>query len=162
MSLGIVARAGLGQMASGKESGYELRIALGDPFCVQLIRSAEDEVRRGGWLRAFRRLAARSGLDDGQHVVRGAHDAQRAHEAEARAFPLFGRQGGERGRRERLALVDFVLRKNPDNVRARAVRGQALLAQRRFREAAATFGELVLLVLGTGSDTKATSQEKEK
>jgi tetratricopeptide (TPR) repeat protein len=46
---------------------------------------------------------------------------------------------------EALAIVDGIVGKNPDNVRARAVRGEALLAQKRFREAAVTFGELVTL-----------------
>jgi len=44
---------------------------------------------------------------------------------------------------EAIAMADEILRRNPENVRARAVRGQALLSQKRFREAAVAFGEIV-------------------
>ena len=44
---------------------------------------------------------------------------------------------------EAIAIADEIIRRNPENVRARSVRGQALLAQKRFREAAVAFGELV-------------------
>ena len=46
---------------------------------------------------------------------------------------------------ETIAMTDAILRRNPDNVRARAVRGQALLSQKRFREATDAFRELVAL-----------------
>jgi len=44
---------------------------------------------------------------------------------------------------EAIATAEAIIRRNPENVRARAVRGQALLAQKRFREAAVAFGEIV-------------------
>jgi arylsulfatase A-like enzyme/Flp pilus assembly protein TadD len=75
---------------------------------------------------------------------------------------------------EAIAMADGILRRNPDNVRARAVRGQALLAQKRFREATVAFGELVTLaptvalyrtdfgssLAGAGDLTKAEAEWK--
>jgi tetratricopeptide (TPR) repeat protein len=44
---------------------------------------------------------------------------------------------------EALALADEILRRNPENVPALSVRGQALLSLKRYREAAAAFGMVV-------------------
>jgi arylsulfatase A-like enzyme/Tfp pilus assembly protein PilF len=44
---------------------------------------------------------------------------------------------------EAIAIADAVIRRNPDNVPALAIRGQALLSQKRYREAASAFGEAV-------------------
>jgi len=52
---------------------------------------------------------------------------------------------------EAIAMVDQILLRNPDNVRARAVRGQALLSQKRFREAVVAFGEIVALAPTVGT-----------
>ena len=52
---------------------------------------------------------------------------------------------------EAIAMVDRILLRNPDNVRARAVRGQSLLSQKRFREAAVAFGEVVALAPTVGT-----------
>ncbi len=52
---------------------------------------------------------------------------------------------------ETIALVDQILLRNPENVRARAVRGQALLSQKRFREAVVAFAELVALAPTVGT-----------
>ena len=46
---------------------------------------------------------------------------------------------------EAIAMVDQILLRNPENVRARAVRGQALLSQKRFGDAVVAFGEIVAL-----------------
>ncbi len=52
---------------------------------------------------------------------------------------------------EAIAMVDQILLRNPENVRARAVRGQALLSQKRFREAVVAFGEIVALAPTVGT-----------
>jgi len=52
---------------------------------------------------------------------------------------------------EAIAMVDQILLRNPENVRARAVRGQALLSQKRFREAVVAFGEIVVLAPMVGT-----------
>ena len=52
---------------------------------------------------------------------------------------------------EAIAMVDQILLRNPENVRARAVRGEALLSQKRFREAVVAFGEIVALAPTVGT-----------
>jgi len=52
---------------------------------------------------------------------------------------------------EAIAMVDQILLRNPENVRARAVRGQALLSQKRFREAVVAFLEIVALAPTVGT-----------
>jgi arylsulfatase A-like enzyme/Flp pilus assembly protein TadD len=44
---------------------------------------------------------------------------------------------------EAIAKADGVLKRNPENVPALSVRGQALLSQKRYREAATTFASIV-------------------
>jgi arylsulfatase A-like enzyme/Flp pilus assembly protein TadD len=44
---------------------------------------------------------------------------------------------------EAIAIADEIIRRNPENVRAFSVRGQALLTQKRYREAAIAFEEVV-------------------
>jgi tetratricopeptide (TPR) repeat protein len=51
------------------------------------------------------------------------------------------RKNGQPG--EALTIAEEILRKNPENVLALSLRGQALLSQKRFRDAAAAFGAAV-------------------
>jgi tetratricopeptide (TPR) repeat protein len=44
---------------------------------------------------------------------------------------------------EAIAIADAIIRRNPENVPAHSVRGQALLSQQRYREAASAFGSVV-------------------
>ncbi len=44
---------------------------------------------------------------------------------------------------EAIAMTGEIMRRNPENVRALSVRGQALHSQKRYREAVVAFGELV-------------------
>jgi len=44
---------------------------------------------------------------------------------------------------EAIAMADGILGRSPNNIRALSIRGQALLAQKRYREAAVAFGEVV-------------------
>lgn len=46
---------------------------------------------------------------------------------------------------EAIAMADEIIRRSPENMRAHSVRGQALLSQKRYREAVAAFGKVVAL-----------------
>lgn len=98
------------------------------------IRLTDEEWAKLASLGYVSGLSAKSGAPtlDPKDVIELADQVDRAKELnENRRFD------------EAIALADDIIRRNPDNVPAHSIRGQALLSQKRYGDAAAAFGTVV-------------------
>jgi tetratricopeptide (TPR) repeat protein len=142
---------------------YDLR---SDPAQLKNLYSAEDPLSKSV-ARRFERLTAGLATHAGQGTPAPLTEEQRANLASLGYFSAVppgaetpaldpkdvvdladrieeALQLHRTGRRdEAIAMADAILLRSPSNMRALSIRGQALMAQKRYREAVVAFGEVV-------------------